>query len=217
MSQAQGIRFIPIVFYDLYMPDDQQPQQQQPFFINSEALNEYFTQLMMNMAMNQSMQQEPQKEKGLSETLLQKLQHFDHETELYNYDHQCVICQEDMFCSQCERKADHEHVDQNLIKLPCGHAFHDGCVSSWLKMSEKCPTCRFTITEHAFPEQEHIHSNCALEAMKCCWSNDSCDKTIKLSCGHSFHKECIDASVRIQGNVGEQRVKCWVCRRECDI
>ncbi|GLD96220.1 hypothetical protein PINS_up004898 [Pythium insidiosum] len=39
----------------------------------------------------------------------------------------CVICMNDM---------------SEAVKLPCGHAFHETCIQSWLKMRSTCPTCR---------------------------------------------------------------------------
>ena len=27
-------------------------------------------------------------------------------------------------------------------RLPCGHAFHAGCVGSWLRRGRRCPLCR---------------------------------------------------------------------------
>ena len=43
----------------------------------------------------------------------------------------CAICQETM-----------KNTDGNLVQLPCGHYFHQPCVSPWLSRDRTCPTCR---------------------------------------------------------------------------
>lgn len=52
---------------------------------------------------------------------------------------ECVICQESM-------KEDAED-DRNLIllRLPCGHWFHDFCLRPWLEQCQTCPTCRSNV------------------------------------------------------------------------
>jgi E3 ubiquitin-protein ligase RNF115/126 len=45
----------------------------------------------------------------------------------------CSICQDDY------------EIDNNLIKLPCNHYFHDDCIMPWLKERNSCPTCRFEL------------------------------------------------------------------------
>ncbi|OWZ01710.1 TRAF-interacting protein [Phytophthora megakarya] len=34
-----------------------------------------------------------------------------------------------------------------MVKLPCGHSFHDHCILSWLRFSVTCPVCHRTIHE----------------------------------------------------------------------
>lgn len=45
-------------------------------------------------------------------------------------DRECSICQED-FCGE-----------QSVLKLPCRHAYHEGCVMRWLEGHTTCPVCR---------------------------------------------------------------------------
>lgn len=45
-------------------------------------------------------------------------------------DRECSICQEE-FCG-----------DQSVLKLPCRHAYHEGCVMRWLEGHTTCPVCR---------------------------------------------------------------------------
>lgn len=43
----------------------------------------------------------------------------------------CVVCQEALPAG-CKAKA-----------MPCGHKFHDDCLTAWVAKSNSCPTCRF--------------------------------------------------------------------------
>lgn len=53
---------------------------------------------------------------------------------------ECVICAEDM------------HGD-GVLKLDCGHRFHEACVRQWLAEQSTCPTCRDHVKlEEDFPE-----------------------------------------------------------------
>lgn len=45
-------------------------------------------------------------------------------------DRECSICQEE-FCG-----------DQSVLKLPCRHAYHEGCLMRWLEGHTTCPVCR---------------------------------------------------------------------------
>eukprot|EP00340_Litonotus_pictus_P004670 CAMPEP_0170527384 /NCGR_PEP_ID=MMETSP0209-20121228/12861_1 /TAXON_ID=665100 ORGANISM="Litonotus pictus, Strain P1" /NCGR_SAMPLE_ID=MMETSP0209 /ASSEMBLY_ACC=CAM_ASM_000301 /LENGTH=149 /DNA_ID=CAMNT_0010817873 /DNA_START=215 /DNA_END=661 /DNA_ORIENTATION=- len=45
-------------------------------------------------------------------------------------------------CSVC--KDDYE-IESVLLKLPCSHFFHEGCLLPWLKERNSCPTCRFEL------------------------------------------------------------------------
>ncbi|KAK6507440.1 hypothetical protein TWF481_005872 [Arthrobotrys musiformis] len=47
---------------------------------------------------------------------------------------ECVICQD-------EYKADEE-----VVKLPCKHIYHEECVTRWLETHDACPICRTPIT-----------------------------------------------------------------------
>ncbi|CAA0833082.1 RING/U-box superfamily protein [Striga hermonthica] len=45
----------------------------------------------------------------------------------------CVICM-DEFEKGCD-----------VVGMPCGHDFHEGCVEKWLRTSHYCPVCRFEL------------------------------------------------------------------------
>ena len=31
------------------------------------------------------------------------------------------------------------------MSLPCGHVFHEGCISEWRQQTNKCPICRSSV------------------------------------------------------------------------
>ncbi|EPS43461.1 hypothetical protein H072_2510 [Dactylellina haptotyla CBS 200.50] len=51
---------------------------------------------------------------------------------------ECVICQ------------DEYKVDEEVVKLPCKHIYHEECVKRWLETHDACPICRTPIT----PEEQ---------------------------------------------------------------
>lgn len=48
-------------------------------------------------------------------------------------DCQCVICMSELAPRE----------DSEAVRLPCGHAFHQPCIRSWLERRSTCPSCRF--------------------------------------------------------------------------
>lgn len=46
---------------------------------------------------------------------------------------ECVICLEKLA------------IGEPMLRIPCGHLFHDACARSWLKSSNQCPTCRYEL------------------------------------------------------------------------
>jgi len=45
-------------------------------------------------------------------------------------------------CSICVTEM---KVDEEVIFLPCFHAFHDACIKPWLNQNHLCPVCRFEL------------------------------------------------------------------------
>lgn len=45
-------------------------------------------------------------------------------------DDACTVCREGFEYGEAGKQ------------LPCGHAFHPGCIASWLSLSSSCPLCR---------------------------------------------------------------------------
>lgn len=49
------------------------------------------------------------------------------------------ILKETPTCSVCIDKFEEE--DEELIKMPCNHVFHKGCLIPWLEQHNSCPSC----------------------------------------------------------------------------
>jgi hypothetical protein len=46
---------------------------------------------------------------------------------------QCSVCMVDL------------EENEEVMKLPCEHVFHDGCIKPWLEIHNSCPVCRFEL------------------------------------------------------------------------
>lgn len=57
---------------------------------------------------------------------------------------------EDVDCTICYCKLNESPDDKTteLIKMPCGHHFHSGCLLQWLEQDHTCPVCRKKIEQH---------------------------------------------------------------------
>jgi rubrerythrin len=58
----------------------------------------------------------------------------------------CIICHDDLFPL-------YEHF------LPCGHCYHENCISRWLQNNRTCPTCRAVVQDFERVEQSGIINN----------------------------------------------------------
>lgn len=45
-------------------------------------------------------------------------------------DDACAVCMEDFL------------PDEGGKQIPCGHVYHQSCISSWLSVGDSCPLCR---------------------------------------------------------------------------
>ena len=57
-------------------------------------------------------------------------------------------------CSVCLSKVSDM---SNARVLPCGHFFHETCISTWLHHSSTCPECRNSIYTNRFPTARWIN------------------------------------------------------------
>lgn len=46
---------------------------------------------------------------------------------------ECPICFHDII------------TQKNIMALPCGHLFHEKCITSWIKINRVCPICYYPI------------------------------------------------------------------------
>jgi hypothetical protein len=47
-----------------------------------------------------------------------------------------------MECPVC-----YESIESGSTTTPCGHTYHEACLSKWLERSTNCPTCRTVVAE----------------------------------------------------------------------
>jgi RING-box protein 1 len=54
------------------------------------------------------------------------------------YNETCSICKEDnnSYCINCVASG---NINCNIIIGECGHAYHEHCLTEWLKMRRVCP------------------------------------------------------------------------------
>ncbi|XP_074587593.1 uncharacterized protein LOC141843427 [Curcuma longa] len=52
--------------------------------------------------------------------------------------------------SSCPICLDDFEVMSQVLAMPCGHPFHEGCLMEWLKRSHSCPLCRFSLPAAEF-------------------------------------------------------------------
>jgi hypothetical protein len=45
-------------------------------------------------------------------------------------------------CSVCLVEINKE---EDTVLIPCGHLFHEGCITKWLDMNNTCPVCRYEL------------------------------------------------------------------------
>ena len=114
------------------------------FFLDNFASNfiSNFLNPMTRIVFVNSMQNQHQGNPPASKTSLEKLKHFIMEKKYCKKDEKDPLKIEYPACSICLMDINE---GQKTILLPCGHMFHDECVTKWLNIHNTCPLCRFEL------------------------------------------------------------------------
>ena len=114
------------------------------FFLDNFASNfiSNFLNPMTRIVFVNSMQNQHQGNPPASKTSLDKLKHFNMEKKYCKKDEKDPSKVEYPACSICLMDINE---GQKTILLPCGHMFHDECVTKWLNLHNTCPLCRFEL------------------------------------------------------------------------
>jgi E3 ubiquitin-protein ligase RNF115/126 len=93
--------------------------------------------VFINSMQNQHLGNPPAAKKSL-----EKLKHFNMEKKYCKKDEKDPSKIEYPTCSICLMDIND---GQKTILLPCGHMFHDECITKWLNIHNTCPLCRFEL------------------------------------------------------------------------
>jgi Ring finger domain len=52
----------------------------------------------------------------------------------------CCICNEDLKCTACD-----PYINVSVMRLECGHVFHESCILPWFEAHRSCPSCRSNV------------------------------------------------------------------------
>ncbi|GJN11087.1 hypothetical protein PR202_ga29253 [Eleusine coracana subsp. coracana] len=91
--------------------------------------------------------------------------------------------------------------DGEALRLlpPCGHAFHQGCIDTWLRDQDTCPLCRAPVQDVGTGDDV-----CAVCLAELQYGAGQARRLLQ-PCGHAFHQGCIDTWLRHHGT-------CPLCR-----
>ena len=104
-----------------------------------------------------NMQNQHQGNPPAAQTAIDKLKHFKMEKKFCKKSENDPKKIEFPECSICLMEVSE---GQDTILLPCGHMFHDNCVTKWLKIHNTCPLCRFELpTDNAEYEKQRNERN----------------------------------------------------------
>ena len=99
-----------------------------------------------------NMQNQHQGNPPAAQTAIDKLKHFKMEKKYCKKGDKDPNKLEFPECSICLTEVNE---GEDTILLPCGHMFHEACVTKWLQIHNTCPLCRFELpTDDAEYERE---------------------------------------------------------------
>lgn len=81
-----------------------------------------------------------------SKDFIETLPRITMDSQLQQEQHRCPVC-----------LLDYE-LDEEVLKLPCTHVFHQDCIETWLKQANTCCVCR-----HELPKQDDSSSSVSQE------------------------------------------------------
>ena len=114
------------------------------FFLDNFASNfiSNFINPLTRIVFINNMQNQHQGNPPAAQTAIDKLKHFKMEKKYCKKDEKDPNKFEFPECSICLMEVKE---GEDTILLPCGHMFHDNCVTKWLKIHNTCPLCRFEL------------------------------------------------------------------------
>ena len=114
------------------------------FFRDNYASNfiSNFINPMTRIVFINSMQNQHQGNPPAAKNAIEKLKHFKMDKKYCKKSEQDSNKLEYPECSICLMEINE---GEDTILIPCGHMFHDKCVTQWLKMHNTCPLCRFEL------------------------------------------------------------------------
>ena len=114
------------------------------FFLDNFASNfiSNFINPLTRIVFINNMQNQHQGNPPAAQTAIDKLKHFKMEKKYCKKDDKDPNKLEFPECSICLMEVKE---GDDTILLPCGHMFHDNCVTKWLKIHNTCPLCRFEL------------------------------------------------------------------------
>ena len=134
------------------------------FFLDNFASNfiSNFINPMTRIVFINNMQNQHQGNPPASKTAIDKLKHFKMEKKYCKKSDNDPNKLEFPECSICLMEINE---GRDTILLPCGHMFHNGCVTKWLSIHNTCPLCRFELpTDNDDYERQRNERNQQREA-----------------------------------------------------
>jgi len=55
------------------------------------------------------------------------------------------IKDEELLLNECSICLENYQINDKVSHLPCGHFYHERCLTEWFKKKEECPLCRLII------------------------------------------------------------------------